>query len=111
MKKETDILEIIKNLENRLWAEYGDPLKDKKPTQSDVHMTYYVGKLMEERGHKWVSPSRISGEKEDRAHYSEKALHEAFRAGMEISKANHAAIRKQIREEIKEEMISSLEDW
>jgi hypothetical protein len=35
----TDILEIIKNLTDRLWNQFGNPLSKYKKTQNDVHMT------------------------------------------------------------------------
>jgi hypothetical protein len=105
-----DILKTIKELRERLFAKYGNPLEKYKETQDDVHMTYYVGTLMEELGHKWVSPSRISGEKVDRAHYSEKALHDAFLAGRLIERVDRAQMRKQVKEEIKAELADALED-
>ena len=109
-----DILTICKNIEEQMFAEYGDPIsKVKNNRELDterIRFTYYVGKLMEERGHKWIRPGQISGDHLDCAYYSEKALQEAFEAGMLIAKANVAKMREQIRREVKEELMSSLED-
>lgn len=74
----TDVLKIIKDLADRLWAQYGDVLKMPK-TQEEVHMTYYVGRLMDERGHEWFKSPGVEG-----ACYTEKALHDAFTAGRRI---------------------------
>ena len=52
----SDVLKMIKELENRLFTSYGDPIANYKQTQHDVHMTYYVGRLMEERGHEYITP-------------------------------------------------------
>jgi hypothetical protein len=104
-----DILKIIDNLRNQLWAQYGNPLAKYKQTQHDIHMSYYVGRLMEELGHKCISPSKISGEKEDRAYYSEKALHDAFLAGQLLAKADNAEMRQAIFSEIKADIINQIE--
>jgi hypothetical protein len=109
-KDMSNILEIIANLEKRLWAQYGNPLASYKKTQDDVHMTYYVGKLVQELGHKWVSPKRISGEKEDIAYFSEKAMHDAFLAGRLIERKDMNDLRKTIRDEIKHELMETLQD-
>lgn len=93
----SDILEVSKNLETRLRETYGNPLANYKKTQHDVHMTYYVGRLMEEQGHKHV----IRGSE---AYYSERAMHDAFLAGRLLSKANRKEMRKELIEELKEEM-------
>ena len=50
----TDILQIIRDLRDSLWTRYGNPLTKYKATQNDVHMTYYVCRLMEEQGHNAV---------------------------------------------------------
>lgn len=95
----SDILEIIKNLETRLKVTYGNPLTNYKKTQDDVHMTYYVGKLMEEQGHKYVIPTG-----KDCAYYSENAMHDAFLAGRLIGKVDKKQMRKELIEELKGEM-------
>jgi len=105
-----DLLEMIQNLEKRLFAKFGNPLANYKKTQDDVHDTYYVGRLMEELGHKWVSPDRISGEHEDRAYYSEKALHDAFLAGRLISKASNKEMRDNIISELRGELHHAIDE-
>ena len=100
-----DILKVIDNLRNNLWARYGNPLAKYKKNQGDIHMTYYVGRLMEELGHKDISPKAIRGEHEDRCYYSERALHDAFLAGQLLAKCDHAAMRKSILESVKEDMV------
>lgn len=102
--KEMETLQIIEKLTNNLFGQYGNPLKLYKKTQNDVRMTYYVGKLMEELGHKWISPKLIKGEKEDRAYYSEPALHDAFLAGRLLERESKKELRKEILEEIKHEL-------
>ena len=96
-----DVLKMIKELEDRLFASYGDPLATYKETQSDIHMTYYIGKLMEVRGHKDIL-LKVDGK--DTTYYTERALQEAFLAGKLIGAVNRAAMRKQIIEEVKAEM-------
>ena len=106
----TDTLEVLKNLENRLFAKYGNPLANYKKTQDDVHNTYYVGRLMEELGHKFVMPERISGEHEDRAYYSEKALQDAFLAGRLMSEASNKEMRNQIISELRGELHHAIDE-
>lgn len=106
-----DILKVIDDLRNRLWAKYGNPLAKYKKTQDDVHMTYYVGHLMDELGHKHISPKSITGDHEDRAYYSERALHDAFLAGQLLSKADHVAMRKSILESVKSDMAYWIENY
>ena len=106
----SDILEIIKNLTDRLWNQFGNPLSKYKKTQNDVHMTYYVGRLMEELGHKYVKPSMIKGDHEDRVYYSEVALHDAFLAGQLLAKADNLKMRREILADVKQHMINSLEE-
>lgn len=105
-----DILQVIDNLRTRLWAKYGNPLASYKKTQDDIHNTYYVGKLMEELGHKYISPSRINGEKEDRVYYSESAIHDAFLAGQLLSRKSNDELRREIRQEIKDQLMNELEN-
>jgi hypothetical protein len=106
-----DILKVIDDLRNNLWARYGNPLAKYKKTQDDIHMTYYVGRLMEELGHKHILPIAIKGDHEDRAYYSERALHDAFLAGQLLAKADHAALRKSILESVKEDMVYWIENY
>lgn len=106
----SDILEILNNLRNRLWASYGNPLANYKKTQHDIHNTYYVGKLMEELGHKWVAPAKIDGEHEDCAYYSEKALHDAFLAGQLLTKADNNKMRKSIIAELKSDLHTAIDN-
>lgn len=106
----SDVLEVIKNLENSLWATHGNPLSNYTKTQHDVHMTYYVGKLMEEQGHKWVSPNQIKGEHEDRVYYSEKALHDAFLAGQLLAKADNKKLRASIISELRAELHDAVDN-
>ena len=106
-----DILKVIDDLRNNLWARYGNPLAKYKKTQDDVHMTYYVGRLMDELGHKHISPKSITGDHEDRVYYSESALHDAFLAGRLLSKGDHAAMRKNILESVKSDMAYWIENY
>lgn len=106
----SDILQIIDNLTNNLWAKFGNPLAKYKKTQDDVHMSYYVGKLMEEQGHKYIAPRQIKGEHEDRVYYSELALHDAFLAGQLLAKANYKEMRKAIIAEIRAEMHNAIDE-
>ena len=97
----SDVLKMVQELSDRLFANYGDPLTDYKKTQHDIHMTYYVGRLMEERGHKWIS---LVQNGESRAHYSENALHDAFLAGQLLARQDTRELRKQIVADLKAEL-------
>jgi hypothetical protein len=106
----SDILKMVNDLSDNLWKRFGDPIsnnrqKNDSSYDSDrIRMTYYVSRLMEERGHKYVSSSRISGDKEDRAYYSERALQEAFEAGRLLAKADALEMRKAIISTLRYEM-------
>lgn len=102
----SDVLKMIKELEDRLFASYGDPIANYKQTQHDVHMTYYVGRLMEERGHEYITPKD-----KNCVYYSEKALHEAFLAGQLLGAVNRKEMRKNIIEELKAEMLDAIENF
>ena len=104
----SDVLKMVNELRDRLFASYGNPLATYKKTQHDIHMTYYVGKLMEERGHEWVSCKMKNGETS--AHYSEQALHDAFLAGQLLSKQDARELRKNILEEVKAEMREAIDN-
>ena len=104
----SDVLKMIKELEERLFASYGNPLANYNKTQHDIHMTYYVGKLMEEQGHELVSCKMKDGE--TRAHYSERALHDAFLAGQLLAKQDVRELRKKIVAEIKAELHEAIDD-
>jgi hypothetical protein len=106
----SDILTILNNLTERLWTEFGNPLANYKKTQNDVHMTYYVGRLMEELGHKWVRPANIRGEHEDRAYYSKRALHDAFLAGQLLAKADNVKMRAALVSELRAELVYAVEN-
>lgn len=106
----SDILKIIKDLEDRLFTQYGNPLANYKQTQNDVHDTYYVGRLMEEQGHKWIRPAQIKGEHEDRAYYSEKALHDAFLAGRLLSRADNKKMRAALISEMRAELHDAIDN-
>jgi hypothetical protein len=106
----SDILKILDNLRDNLWNRYGNPFASYKQTQDDVHMTYYVGRLMEELGHKWISPSRIKGDREDRAYFSEKALHDAFLAGRLIERKANSDMRKNIIAELRGELHHAIDN-
>lgn len=109
----SDTLKIIQEIENSMWAKYGDPIAKIKNRELDserIRFTYYLSRLMAERGHQWISPSRINGAHEDRAYYSEKALQEAFEAGMLLSKADSAKMREELRREIKQEIMAKIEE-
>ena len=101
----SDVLKMINELEDRLFASYGDPIANYKQTQHDVHMTYYVGRLMEERGHEYITPKD-----KDCVYYSEKALHEAFLAGQLLGAVNRKKMREDIIEEVKAEMRDAIEN-
>lgn len=104
----SDVLKMVNELRDRLFASYGNPLATYKKTQHDIHMTYYVGKLMEEQGHEWVSCKMKDGE--TRAHYSEGALHDAFLAGQLLAKQDARELRKRIIAEIKAELNDAIDD-
>ena len=110
----SDVLTMCKNIEDQMFAKYGDPIAKVKGNREldteRIRFTYYVSRLMKERGHGWVRPAQISGEHIDRAYYSELALFEAFEAGMLIAKGDAAKMREQIRQEVKAELMSALED-
>ena len=106
----TDLLQTINNLEERLFTTYGNPLANYKKTQDDIHKTYYVSRLMEELGHKWIRPSAIKGEHEDRAYYSEKALNDAFLAGQLLAKADNAELRSAIISELRAELHAAVDN-
>ena len=106
----SDILQIIDNLTNNLWAKFGNPLAKYKKTQDDIHMSYYVGKLMEEQGHKYIAPSQIKGEHEDRVYYSELALHDAFLAGQLLAKADNKEMRQAIISELRAEIHNAIDE-
>jgi len=106
----SEVLKMLEDLENRLWARFGNPLAKYTKTQTDIHMTYYVSRLMEELGHKWVNPKNISGDHEDRAYYSEKALHDAFLAGQLLARKSNQELAENIRAEIKAELKSAIDE-
>ena len=110
----SDILKICEEIENQMFAKYGDPIakvKGNRALDSErIRFTYYLSRLMKERGHKWICPAQISGEHENLAYYSEKALQEAFEAGMLISKADAAKMREEIRHEVKQEIMAQIEE-
>ena len=101
----SDILKIIDELTDRLFAKYGNPLATYKKTHHDIHMTYYVGKLMEERGHEHIFP-----EDKDSAYYSETALQDAFLAGQLLAKKDTRELRKIIVEELEAELHEAIDD-
>lgn len=105
-----DILQIITNLRDNLWTKYGNPLAKYKKTQDDVHMTYYVGRLMEEQGHECVMPAAIKGEHEDRVYYSERALHDAFLAGRLLARADMKKLRAELILELKAQLRDAVDD-
>ena len=107
----SDLLNILNNLRDRLWNEFGNPLAKYKKTQNDVHMTYYVGRLMEELGHKWIRPQSIRGEHEDRVYYSESALHDAFLAGQLLAKKDNVKMRAELIHQLRVEMIDAIENF
>ena len=104
----SDVLKMVNELRDRLFASYGNPLATYKKTQHDIHMSYYVGKLMEEQGHEWVSCKMKDGE--TRAHYSEQALNDAFLAGQLLAKQDARELRKKIVAELKAELHEAIDD-
>ena len=103
----SEVLKMVQELSDRLFASYGNPLANYKKNQHDIHMTYYVGRLMEERGHKWIS---LVQNGESCAHYSEKALHDAFLAGQLLAKQDTRELRKKIVAELKAEMREAIDN-
>ena len=95
---------MIDNIRRNLFEKYGNPLATYKQTQDDVHMTYYVGRLMEELGHAYVMPDDIRCEHIDRVYYSEKAIHDAFLAGRLIERKDRAEMKKELIEELKHDL-------
>lgn len=89
----SDVLEIIRKLKDRLWEEYGDVL-ERERSQDEVHMTYYVSDLLERRGHSWFKHDGIEG-----ACYTEKAMQDAFTAGLRIGKREAEEIAERAIEE------------
>jgi hypothetical protein len=112
----SDVLKMLNNLSDNLWKQFGDPIANNKEKNNSwynsdrIRMTHYVSRLMEERGHKHISPSKISGEKEDRVYYSERALQEAFEAGLLLAKADNLEMRKAIISELKAEIIDAINE-
>ena len=105
-----DILQIIRTLRDKLWFKYGNPLANYKKTQDDIHMTYYVGRLMEEQGHEYVMPDRIKGEHEDRVYYSERALHDAFLAGQLLARADRKTLKAELILDLKHQLRHAVDD-
>ena len=87
-----------------MFKNYGNPLATYKKTQDDVHMTYYVGRLMEELGHTYIMPDDIRCEHVDCAYFPEKATHDAFLAGRLIGNKERAQMRKELIEELKHDL-------
>jgi len=87
-----DVLAVIQRLTERLWAQYGDVLTRPRD-QEEVHMTYYVGELLKQRGHAWFKVDGIEG-----ACYTEKAMQDAFTAGRRIGLAEGL---EQVDEKVK----------
>ena len=109
--QDNDILNTINNLRDSLWAQHGDVLAKNSELHDRVRMTYYVGRLMQERGHKPVLTGHINAtDKLDCAYYSEKALQEAFEAGRHIHRISASQMRRDILAELKQEMIYSIEN-
>lgn len=110
----SDVLKMFKDIEDQMFAKYGDPIAMVKGNRGLDHerirFTYYVSRLMQVRGHEWVRPEQIRGEHEDLAYYSERALQEAFEAGMLIAKGDAAKMREQIRCELKQELMGALQE-
>ena len=112
----SDVLKMLNDLSDNLWKQFGDPIANNKEKNNSwydgdrIRMTHYVSRLMEERGHKHISSSKISGEKENRAYYSERALQEAFEAGRLLAKADALEMRKAIIAELRSEMIAVIDN-
>lgn len=104
----SDVLNMIQDLEDSLFTRHGDPLANYKKTQHDVHMTYYVGKLMEIRGHKDIL---LKVNEKDTTYYPEKALQEAFLAGQLLAKWDARELRKKIVAELKERMHEAIDNF
>ena len=71
-----DVLKIIQNLKERLWADHGDVLA--RPfTQDETHLTYYLSDLLNRHDHK----HKVC---DGSTFYSETATQMAFVAGLRI---------------------------
>lgn len=99
----SDVLEIIRKLKDRLWSEYGNVL-EKARSQDEVHMTYYVSDLLERRGHSWFKHDGIEG-----ACYTEKAMQDAFTAGLRIGKREAEEIANRIVEDRMDDAVRALQ--
>ena len=89
-----DVLETIRRLKDRLWAEYGDVLQ-RDNTQDEKHMTYYIGDLLERRGFEWFKSDHGTA-------YTEAAMQAAFIAGLRIGQRE----AKQIADRIVDDRVS-----
>ena len=95
----SDVLKMIKDLADRQYQKYGDPLS-RPYEQEEVHMTYYVSKLLEERGHVWFKSEGVEG-----ACYTEKAMQDAFTAGRRIGQKEAVEMAENmVRERVENAM-------
>jgi hypothetical protein len=107
----TDILKIIKDLRDRLWAKYGNVLAAPY-SQEEIHLTYYAGQVLEENkyNHIFIENGKIKGELNDNVtFYSEKAMHAAFIAGRRVGLKEGKAISETNRKELIRNLIGELE--
>lgn len=107
----SDILKIINDLRDRLWAKYGNVLAAPY-SQDEIHLTYYAGKVLEENNHNhiFIEKGKIKGELNDNVtFYSEKAMHAAFIAGRRVGLNEGKAISETNRKELIQSLIYELE--
>lgn len=84
----TDVLDVIKKLKEDLWKKYGNPITGYPYTQEEVHLTYYVSRLLDETGHGCSVDYK----------YTEKAAHAAFIAGYRIGRRKAVEMANEIVE-------------
>ena len=96
----TDVFKIIENLKVNLMKKYGNVLL-KEYSQDEVHMTYYAGDILERQGHKYVVSDGVTM-------YTEKAMQDAFVAGLRVGKRDAQGIADNIVEGRMAEAINRL---
>lgn len=87
-----DVLKIIEDLKNRLWEKYGNVLKNEL-SQDDIHMTYYVGVLLEKNGYQYKV---FDGE----TYYTENAMQAAFIAGLRVGRKDIDEVANVVNERL-----------
>jgi hypothetical protein len=99
----SDILKIINDLTQRLWAKYGNTL-ERKYSQEEIHLTYYAGEVLRKNGHEYKV---FNGE----TFYTEKAMHAAFIAGFRVGLKEAYKDAKIQKIALIDELISELQSY